>query len=111
MVCEIWYYTVTGAEFVGVVLGAYGVLRESFADLAVARPYGEGRFGEGPYGGQPSPAIARWIRFVVWLRLFPPDRNLTITDRRKNAATAVIGLLILLLAMLTDIAVVRRVCQ
>ena len=111
MVCGIWYYTVAVAELAGVVLGAYGVLRESFADLAVARPYGEGRFGEGTYGGHPSPAIQRWIRVAVWLRLLPRDRNLTIADRRKNAAAAVIGLLILVLAMLTDIVVVGRVCQ
>ena len=111
MACGIWYYTVALAELVGVLLGAYGVLRESFADLAVARPYGEGRFGEGTYGGHPSPSIQRWIRVAVWLRLFPSDRNLTISDRRKNAAAAVIGLVILVLAMVADVAVVGRLCQ
>lgn len=111
MACEVWYYTVAVAELVGVVLGAYGVLRESFADLAVARPYGEGRYGKGTYGGHPSLAIQRLIRVAVWLRLLPRDRNLTITDRRRNAAAAVIGLLMLVLAMLTDIAVVWRVCR
>jgi len=111
VVCEIWYYTVAVAELVGVVLCAYGVLRESFADLAVARPHGEGRFGEGTYGGYPSPVTQRWIRVAQRLRLLPPDRNLTITDRRKNAAAAVIGLLILVLALIADVAVVGRVCQ
>lgn len=111
MECEIWYYSVAVAELAGVVLGAYGVLRESFAHLAVTRSYGEGRFGEGTYGGDPSPASQRWIRVAMWLRILPPDRNLTITDRRKNAAAAVIGLLILVLAMLADIFVVGRVCQ
>lgn len=112
MACGIWYYTVAVAELVGVLLGAYGVLRESFADLAGARPYGEGRFGEGTYGGHPSAASQRWIRVAVWLRLLPPDRNLTITDRRRNAAAAVMGLLILVLAMLADVAVVGvRACS
>ena len=111
MVCEILYYTVAVAELLGVVLGAYGVLRESFADLAVARPYGEGGFGESTYGGQPSPANQRWVRVAVWLRLLPPDSNLTITDRRKNAAVAIMGVVILVLAMLTDVAVAGSVCR
>lgn len=111
MVCEVWYYTVAVAELVGVVLGAYGVLRESFADLAVVRPYGEGRYGEGTYGGQPSRANQQWVRMAVSLRLLPPDGVLTIADRRRNAAVAITGVLILISAMLTDIVVIGPVCK
>lgn len=105
MVYEILYYTVAAAELFGVGLASYGLLRQSFAHLAVVRRYGEGRFGEGTYGGQPSPADQRWVRVAVWLRLLPSDRNLTIADRQENARRAIMGVVILVLAMLTDVAV------
>lgn len=65
----------------------------------------------GMEAGHPS-AMQRWIRVAVWLELIPPDRKLTTTDRRKNAVAAVMGLLILVLAMLADVAVVGvRACS
>ena len=110
MSCGALDYTVAVVELLGVILGAYGVLRESFGDLALGRPFGEGRSGEGSYGGQPTTAYQRWIRLAVTLRLLPPDRSLTITDRRRNATVAILGVAVLVLAMFTDIVIVRPTC-
>jgi hypothetical protein len=44
----------TVLQLAGLLCGSYGVLRESFANLAQARPFGEGRYGEGTYGGTPT---------------------------------------------------------
>ena len=111
MTCEALYYGIAVAELLGVILGAYGVLRESFADLSVVRPYDEGRYGEGPFGGQPTPADQRWIRLAVFLRLLPSDRSLTITDRRRNATMAIVGVVVLVVSMLTDVAMVGPICN
>jgi hypothetical protein len=40
----------------GCFLTSYGVLRESFEDLAQPEGFGEGRAGEGPFGGCPAGA-------------------------------------------------------
>ena len=75
----------------GFLLGARGVLGESFTHLGAMRPYGEGRYGEGPFGGQPAPRDDRLVRWAVAVRLLPADRAITIEDRRKNARLAIVG--------------------
>ena len=87
------------AEIVGVLLVSYGLLRESFAALAKRRPYGEGRFGEGPYGGAPSPKGSRVVAIAMLIRLLPGDGELTLTDRKRNAGLAVAGVIIILVAL------------
>lgn len=99
-----WYGILpTVGELCGVALGAYGLLRESFADLAAERPFGEGRYGEGAYGGRPSRIVRGLVRVGVWARLLPPDRQMTVTDRKRNAALAITGLFILMLSMAGDL--------
>src|SRR3989475_13327136 len=39
------------SQFVGFFLASYGVLRESFANLAQEPGFAEGRYGEGTFGG------------------------------------------------------------
>jgi hypothetical protein len=87
----------------GFGLASYGVLRESFANLAQSRGYGEGRFGEGTYGGGPTTLEDRLIRLGVACRLLPPDRQLTVTDRKQNAAWAVTGVLLVGLSIVFDV--------
>ena len=84
----------TLAELLGFLLAAYGLLRESFATLNQSRPFGEGRFTEGAFGGAPTWLEALLVRLGVLLRLLPPDRALTLTDRKRNAALAIAGVLI-----------------
>ncbi|HEY2805226.1 MAG TPA: hypothetical protein VGI92_05140 [Gemmatimonadales bacterium] len=99
----------TIGELVGLLLASYGVLRESFQTLAAGRPYGEGRYGEGTYGGQPS----RLTRFVVGaataVGLLPGDRELTATDRKRNAALAVIGVVIGAGSLTVEILLAARI--
>src|SRR5262245_14189241 len=80
---------VTLLELWALMLGAYGVLRESFAKVATLRPHGEGRFGEGSFGSEPAPPPDWLISFGVWVRLLPSDRQLTPTDSQRNARFAV----------------------
>ena len=105
-----WGYAVAIVELLGVILGAYGVLRESFRDLAADRSYGEGRYGEDSYGGQPGP-VAKWlIKLAVPLRLLPSDHILTNTDQRRNAIMAIVGVIVVVIAMLVDVAIVKPIC-
>jgi len=47
---------------IGALLTAYGGIREALAALARSRPYGEGRFGEGVFGGAVDPRTNRSCR-------------------------------------------------
>ena len=87
----------------GYVLASYGVLRESFANLARPLGFGEGRFGEGPFGGSLTAAQDRLVRLGVRFRLLPGDRELTPNDRKRNAACAVLGVLLVGLSILLDV--------
>ena len=60
------------AEIIGVLLVSYGVLRESLAVLVKSRPYGEGRYDEGVYGGAPTPTTRRVVAVGVFMRRGPP---------------------------------------
>ena len=93
----------TLAELIGFLLAAYGLIRESFSTLNLARPFGEGRFGEGAYGGAPTWLEGVLVRVGVWLHLLPPDRELTLTDRKRNAAFAIAGVLITALALAYEV--------
>lgn len=84
----------TAGELVGLVLASYGLVRESFANLAEKRPFGEGRFGEGPYGGDVSGVTRLTLTVAKAVRLVPSDRVLTLTDRKRNAALAISGVTI-----------------
>jgi hypothetical protein len=89
----------TFVEIVGFTLGAYGLLRESFYKLGELRPFDEGRYGEGTYGG----GLGRFTRVILWLavvvHLLPRDRQLTLTDEKRNAGLAIIGTLLALTAL------------
>ncbi|HEU4693394.1 MAG TPA: hypothetical protein VFS23_33755 [Vicinamibacterales bacterium] len=77
----------------GFLLVSYGLLRQSFTDLAEKRGFGEGRYGEGPYGGGLT-AVQRWlVSFGKSVRLLSNDESLTLTDRKKNAALAIAGVI------------------
>ena len=73
------------------MLASYGLIRESFASLAEPRPYGEGRYGEGTYGGTPTPSQRGLVAFAVRVWLLPRDGKLTLTDRKRNAFLAIMG--------------------
>lgn len=87
----------------GFLFASYGVLRESFADLTQSRGYGEGRFGEGPYGRGLTTLEDRLVRFGIKCGLLPADRVLTITDRKRNAAWAIAGVLLIGLSIAIDV--------
>ena len=87
----------------GFVLASYGVLRESFANLAQQRGFGEGRFGEGGFGGGLTRTEDMLVSLGTKMGLLPPDRTLTITDRKRNAAWAIAGVFFLGLSILFDL--------
>jgi hypothetical protein len=87
----------------GYVFASYGVLRESFADLAQKRGFGEGRFGEGGFGGGLTTTEEMLVSLGTKIGLLPPDRTLTLTDRRRNAAWAIAGVFLLGLSILFDL--------
>lgn len=103
MVEAILFWAWLASTVFGFALGSYGVLRESFADLSALRSHGEGRYGEGPYGGRPSVPQDRLVRIGVALRLLPGDRALTVTDRSRNAAAAIAGVLLIGLSIVLDL--------
>ena len=90
-------------ELIGMLLASYGLLRESFAGLAASRPFGEGRMGEGPYGGAPTVPERRFVRVGVWLGVLPRDGKLTLTDRKLNAKVAIAGVFIGAVALVCDV--------
>jgi hypothetical protein len=91
------------SQLSGFVLASYGVLRESFAGLAQQRGFGEGRFGEGTYGGGLTRIQELLVAAGIKTGLLPGDRTLTITDRKRNAACAIAGVLLLGLSILFDL--------
>jgi hypothetical protein len=93
----------TLAELVGFLLTAYGLLRESFATLNQSRAFGAGRYDEGTYGGAPTWLEQALVRLGVQLRLLPRDRQLTLKDRKRNAALAIAGVLISALALAFEV--------
>lgn len=82
---------------------AYGLVRQSFADLSRKSAYGDGRFGEGAYGGTPSGLEVLLVRVATLCRLLPRDRTLTATDQRRNGLVAVTGALVYLVAFLVSL--------
>jgi hypothetical protein len=95
---------ITLGEVIGLCLAAYGTVREGLAKLAEPRPYGEGRYGEGVYGGARGRWTRRIIRAGVVVRLLPSDAKLTRTDHKRNAVLAISGAFVGLLALLADLA-------
>ena len=89
----------------GFVLTSYGVLRESFADLATTGDVGFGGegFGAGRFGGGGLTRVAEAaVRVGVALRLLPARRQLGIADRHHNAGAAIPGVLLLLVPTLVQ---------
>ena len=93
----------TFGELVGVLLASYGLIRESFADLGAPEGYGEGRFGEGGYGGTPTRTQSALVSFAIRVRLLPSDGKLTLTDRKRNAFLAISGTVIAALSLLAEL--------
>jgi hypothetical protein len=89
----------TAGQLLGIVLASYGLIRESFATLAQSRPYGEGRFGEGRFGGTLGRLADSIVAAAVIVRLLPKDGSLTLTDRKRNAALAILGTAIATLSL------------
>jgi hypothetical protein len=87
----------------GFVFASYGALRESFVDLAQKRVFGEGRFGEGGFGGGLAATEEMLVSLGTKVGLLPPDRTLTATDRKRNAAWAIAGVFLLGLSILFDV--------
>jgi hypothetical protein len=79
----------------GFFLTSYGMLRESFADLAQPEGFGKGRAGEGPFGGGLTNTEECLVNFGVRVGLLPSDRSLVVTDRKKNAAWAIAGIILI----------------
>jgi hypothetical protein len=93
----------TAGELAGVILASYGLIRESFADLAEPRGFDEGRYGEGAFGGVPGPITHHFVLFAIWARLLPHDGKLTLTDRKRNAALAISGSVIAAMSLLVEL--------
>lgn len=92
----------TAGELVGVLLASYGLIRESFASLAAPRDFGEGRYNEGPYGGV-SAAARGLVSIAIRTRLLPRDGVLTLTDRKRNAALAILGSAIVAISLVAEL--------
>ena len=67
----------------GFLATSYGLLRSSFADLSQKIGFGEGRFGEGPYGGGLTRTEEFFVNVGIKARLLPVDRTLTATDKNE----------------------------
>ncbi len=91
------------AQVVGFGFASYGVLRAAFADWSQPRSYGEGRRGEGTFGGGLTKIEEFLVKVGAKARLLPADRTLTTTDKRRNAAFAVAGVGLLGLAIVFDV--------
>jgi hypothetical protein len=59
------------SQVLGFFLTSYGVLRESFADLAQPEGFGEERAGEGPFGGGLTNTEKCLVNFGVRVGLLP----------------------------------------
>lgn len=92
------------SQLVGFVLTSYGVIRQSFADIAVRVPYGSGPYGKGPFGGSLSAFQKLIIRFAVRIKLLPDVEKLSIYEQKKNAYYTIVGLFFLALSLFVDIA-------
>ncbi len=90
-------------QVVGFIFASYGVLRESFADIATKTGFGEGRFGEGPYGGGLTGLEEVVVKVGKAIGLLPGDRTLTVVDRKRNATFAVVGVLLIGASIALDI--------
>jgi len=81
----------------GFGLGSYGVLRESFADIA--NPADVGVIGEARFDVNQLASLKWWENSLVGtgvaLELLPTDRDHSAEDRRWNAACAIGGVLLL----------------
>lgn len=91
-------------ELVGFLLASYGLLRQSFVDLEAPRPFGEGRYGEGSFGGGPSATtrVALWFGKAIGLL---PKGRLTVSDKQRNALYAVFGVLIGAASLILELGV------
>jgi len=86
-----------------VLLASYGLIRESFASLAEPRAFGEGRYGEGTFGGTPTRSERGLVSFAIWARLLPRDGKMTLTDRKRNATLAIVGSAIVAISLLVEL--------
>src|SRR2546421_9955948 len=91
------------STILGFLATSYGLLRSSFADLSQKIGFGEGRFGEGPYGGGLTRTEEFFVNVGIKARLLPVDRTLTATDKKRDAALAVAGVTLLGLSILLDL--------
>lgn len=102
---SLWIVTLIAGilQLSGLVCASYGVLRESFADLAQPKGVGEGRFGEGTFGGGPTALQEVLINVGTKTGLLPSDKTLTIDDKKANAALAIAGVLLAVLGTIIDL--------
>jgi hypothetical protein len=87
----------------GFWLTSYGVLRQSFVDVATEAGFGEAPFGEGPFGGGLTRTERALVRVGVAVGLVSPSRELDVFDRRRNAAAAIAGVGLLALYTARDV--------
>ena len=98
------------SQISGFLFASYGVLRESFADMAQSRGFGEGRFGEGANGGDVTKIQELLVVIGTRSGLLPDDRILTMTDRKRNASWAIAGVILIGFSIVFDLVLrfVRR---
>lgn len=97
----------TLGELIGFLLAAYGLVRQSFADLAQQVGYGQDRYGESTYGGGLTKRERLAVGLAISFRLLPPDRALTIHDKKLNATLAVCGVVIGAVALASELFLTR----
>lgn len=90
-------------QSVGFLCASYGVLRESFARIVTKEGFGEGRFGEGPYGGGLTKFDEVMGKIGTAICLLPGDQTLTVADHKRNASFAVVGVLLIGASIIADI--------
>lgn len=84
----------------GFGFASYGVLRESFAAFGDVARWDYSRYDEAVYASQLDAVL---VRAGVALRLLPADGPLTPADRHRNAACAILGVLLLGVVTVLDI--------
>jgi hypothetical protein len=98
-VCE-YQFIPEIARDIGFVLIAWGLLRESFHELADRHTFGRDRLGDLNFGEVPTIVDRCIIPFAKFIRLLPKDGLLTPLERKKNAALSITGVIISVLTML-----------
>jgi hypothetical protein len=91
-------------QTLGFVFASYGVLRESFATTAIEAGVGlPGVFQRGVVEAGIDRVQEALVNIGLKSRLLPQSKELSLQDRKRNAAFAVLGVLLVSLSIILDL--------